>query len=239
MSAPRRGGQGGSVATATDAQRKRRDAGPLTVKGHVRKAELLAAARSVFERMGFLDTRIADIVTEANVAQGTFYSYFDSKETIFRALAQDVINGMLEALHTDTTANDPLDRVRAAMQRFVDAYRPNARIIALTEQVGTFTPEMRDMRLALRAAFVERSAHGIRRLQADGLADPELDVPIIAEVLGAMLDHTCYVWFTLGKKFDEEALLSTLTTVWARAIGVDAWVPLARDPGRQGLDTPC
>jgi non-ribosomal peptide synthetase component E (peptide arylation enzyme) len=49
------------------------------------------------------------------------------------------------------------------MQRFVDAYRPNARIIALIEQVGTFTREMRDMRLALRAAFVDRSARDISK----------------------------------------------------------------------------
>lgn len=227
MNAPGRG-RGGSIATATATQRERRDAGPLTVKGQARKAELLAAARVVFERMGFLDARVADIVREASVAQGTFYSYFDSKEAIFRAVAEDVISGMLEALHTDAPAREPLDRVRSAMQRFVDAYRPNARIIALTEQVGTFTPEMRDMRLALRAAFVDRSARGIRRLQSDGLADPALDVPVIAEVLGAMVDHTCYVWLTLGKDFDEEALLSTLTTVWARAIGVDAWLPQGR-----------
>ena len=138
-----------------------RRAGP----GHARKAELLAAARLVFERRGFLDTRVADIVAAANVAQGSFYTYFDSKDTIFRAVAQGVIDTMLTALHTNARAEDPFVRVRDAMQRFVDAYRPNARIIALIEQVGTFTPEMRDMRLALRAAFVDRSARSIRRLQ--------------------------------------------------------------------------
>ena len=116
----------------------------------------------------------------ANVAQGSFYTYFDSKDTIFRAVAQGVIDTMLTALHTDARAEDPFVRVRDAMQRFVDAYRPNARIIALIEQVGTFTPEMRDMRLALRAAFVDRSARGIRRLQQDGIADPEPDVPVVA-----------------------------------------------------------
>ncbi len=225
MSMPAGRGREGPIATATAAQRRRRDAGPLTVRGHARKAELLAAARTVFERMGFLDARVADIVSEASVAQGTFYTYFDSKEAIFRAVAEDVITGMLAALHTDAPAKEPVDRVRAAMQRFIDAYRPNARIIALTEQVGTFTPELRDLRLALRAAFVDRTARGIRRLQADGLADPRLDVPVLAEVLGAMVDHTCYVWLTLGKDLDEEALLATLTTVWARAIGVDAWTP--------------
>ena len=225
MTARRARTPSGPIAVATASQRRRRDTGPLTDKGQARQAELLAAARLVFERQGFLDTRVADIVAEANVAQGSFYTYFDSKDTIFRAVAQGVIDATLTALHTDARAEDPFVRVRDAMQRFVDAYRPNARIIALIEQVGTFTPEMRDMRLALRSAFVDRSARGIRRLQQDGIADPDLDVPVVAEVLGAMVDHTCNVWLNLGQKFDEDALLATLTTVWARAIGVDAWLP--------------
>ena len=225
------GGQPGSpIAVATASQRQRRVNGPVTGKGQARKAHLLAAARTVFERRGFLDTRVADIVAEANVAQGTFYTYFDSKEAVFRAVAQDVIDSMLASLHTDVHAGNPYDRVRGAMQRFVDAYIPNARIIALTEQVGTFTPEMRDLRLALRAAFLDRSIRGIRRLQEEGTADPGLDVAVTAEVLGAMVDHTCYVWLTLGKRLDKDVLLATLTTVWARAIGVDAWVPAGR-PG--------
>jgi len=213
------------IAVATASQRQRRVNGPLTGKGQARKAHLLAAARAVFERRGFLDTRVADIVAEANVAQGTFYTYFDSKEAVFQAVAHGVIDRMLASLHTYTHAENPYDRVRGGMERFVDAYIPNARIIALTEQVGTFTPEMRDLRVALRAVFVDRSVRGIRRLQEEGIADPGLDVLVTAEVLGAMVDHTCYVWLTLGRELDKEALLATLTTVWARTIGVDAWLP--------------
>jgi hypothetical protein len=49
--------------------------------------------------------------------------------------------------------------------------------------------------------------------------------PADRRALGAMVDHTCYVWLNLGQKFDEDALLAALTTAWARAIGVDAWSP--------------
>ena len=219
---------GRPIAVATASQRQRRVNGPVTGKGQARKAHLLAAARTVFERRGFLDTRVADIVAEASVAQGTFYTYFDSKEAVFQAVAQGVIDSMLAAMHAHSHAGNAYDRVRGGMERFVDAYIPNARIIALTEQVGTFTPEMRDLRLALRAAFLDRSIRGIRRLQDEGNADPGLDVAVTAEVLGAMVDHTCYVWLILGRQLDRDVLLATLTTVWARAIGVDAWVP----PGR-------
>ncbi|WP_448641525.1 TetR/AcrR family transcriptional regulator [Geodermatophilus sp. URMC 63] len=222
MSAPR----GPAVGAAGGAgQQERREAGPLTGKGQARKAALLDAARRVFERRGFLDTRVADIVAEARVAQGTFYTYFDSKDAVFQAVATGVVGEMLVALRADAHGGTPYERAYAAMERFVDAYRPRARIIALVEQVGTSTPELRHLRLQVREAFVERAARGIAHQQEAGVADRSLDPVLAAEVLGAMVDHTCYVWLTLGREFDRDALLRTLTTVWVRAIGAEAPAP--------------
>lgn len=218
-----RGGspRGRPVIGPSASQKERRDAGPMTSRGHERRNAILRAARKVFEERGFLDTRVADIVAAADVAQGTFYTYFDSKEAVFAEVAQQVIDTMLDDLHTEYIADlDPVERIRRAMVRFIDAFRPNAVMIGLIEQVGTFSPEMRRLRLALRESFVDRSARGIRRLQAAGIADPHLDPVMFAEVLGAMVDQSCYIWFVLGKEFDAEAVLESLTTVWARGIGV-------------------
>jgi AcrR family transcriptional regulator len=222
VSGPRGAGVG---AIASAGQQERREAGPLTGKGQARKAALLDAARRVFEKRGFLDTRVADIVAEARVAQGTFYTYFDSKDAVFQAVATGVVGEMLVALRADTHTGTPYERAYAAMERFVDSYRPRARIIALVEQVGTFTPELKHLRLQVREAFVERAARGIAHQQEAGIADKSLDPVLTAEVLGAMVDHTCYVWLNLGRDFDRDALLRTLTTVWVRAIGAE--VPAA------------
>jgi AcrR family transcriptional regulator len=219
VSGPRGAGVG---AISSAGQQERREAGPLTGKGQARKAALLDAARRVFEKRGFLDTRVADIVAEARVAQGTFYTYFDSKDAVFQAVATGVVGEMLVALRTDTHSGTPYERAYAAMERFVDAYRPRARIIALVEQVGTFTPELKHLRLQVREAFVERAARGIAHQQESGIADKSLDPVLTAEVLGAMVDHTCYVWLNLGRDFDRDALLRTLTTVWVRAIGAES-----------------
>jgi AcrR family transcriptional regulator len=217
VSGPRSHGAGAAPSVG---QQERREAGPLTGKGQARKAALLDAAARVFERRGFLDTRVADIVAEAKVAQGTFYTYFDSKDAVFQAVATRVVGEMLVALHTDGSPGaTPYERAYAAMERFVDAYRPRARIIALIEQVGTFTPELKHLRLQVREAFVDRAARGIAHQQEQGIADRSLDPVLTAEVLGAMVDHVCYVWMNLGKNFDRDALLHMLTLVWTRAIG--------------------
>jgi AcrR family transcriptional regulator len=220
VSTPRSHGAG---AAPSIGQQERRETGPLTGKGQARKAALLDAAARVFERNGFLDTRVADIVAEAKVAQGTFYTYFDSKDAVFQEVATRVVGEMLVSLHADhaTPSATPYERAFAAMERFVDAYRPRARIIALIEQVGTFTPELKHLRLQVREAFVDRAARGIAHQQAQGVADRSLDPVLTAEVLGAMVDHVCYVWMNLGKEFDRDALLQMLTLVWIRAIGAE------------------
>lgn len=220
------GGRGGSsagrvVAKPSASQRERRITGPLTTKGQERQRAILAAAREVFEERGYADARVADIVAKAKVAQGTFYTYFDSKEAVFAELSNLVIEDMLAALRGGRVAGTPAERITAGLRRFIAAFRPNAAFIGVIEQIGGYTPEMTDMRLALREAFVERSARGISQFQDAGLADPNIDPHMVAEVLGAMVDQTCYIWLSLGKDFTEEQVLTAMSTTWIRAIGLD------------------
>ena len=58
------------------------------------------------------------------------------------------------------------ERTYASMKRFIDSYRRNAKILALIEQVGTFTPEMKQIRLQVREAGVERMTRIIEHHQA-------------------------------------------------------------------------
>ncbi len=203
----------------TPAQQARRDDGPLTERGARRKQELLIAARKVFEERGFMDARVVHIVREARVSHGTFYTYFDTKDDIFRAVANDVVDSMLTSLAIDApTSPEFHGRVHDAIKRYIDAYRPHAAILAQMEHVGTFSPALKELRLDVRVAFVDRTRRGIRRLKERGLADPALDEDYTAEALGAMLEYTCYIWFTLGQDFDEERLIDAVALIWEKAV---------------------
>ncbi|WP_134765665.1 TetR/AcrR family transcriptional regulator [Nocardioides sp. 1609] len=202
-------------------QQERRETGPLTGRGHARRAALLDAARRVFEERGFLETRVADIAAEAKVAQGTFYTYFDSKDAIFQAVAARVAGDMIVELGSNRPlAAATYERTYAATQRFVDSYRRNAKILALIEQVGTFTPEMKRIRLQVREAHVDRLAQAIAHQQEIGLADDSLDPALTAELVGSMVDQVCHVWLNLGHEFDEAELVHALTVLWLRGAGM-------------------
>jgi AcrR family transcriptional regulator len=193
-----------------------------TDRGRRTRAVLLGAARAVFERDGYLDARVADIARRAGVAHGTFYTYFDSKREVFRAVMAVVRDEIAEAI-TVPGGEGPTgvgERLDLANRRFLDVYRSNRRLMLLFEQVATIDPEIGEYRRRSRRAHVERIAAGIERLQRRGLADPELDPRTAAAALVSMLSNFAYHWLAVGEDFDEELAKRTLTRLWAGAIGL-------------------
>jgi AcrR family transcriptional regulator len=63
---------------------------PRTARGQRTRRALLDAAAAEFGARGFHETGITDITRRAGVALGSFYTWFDSKEAIFRALVADM-----------------------------------------------------------------------------------------------------------------------------------------------------
>ena len=51
---------------------------------------ILAAARRVFSQMGYGAASVRDIVRETDLATGTFYNYFPDKESVLRALVEEI-----------------------------------------------------------------------------------------------------------------------------------------------------
>lgn len=195
---------------------------PPTERGRRKRGALVQAAREVFEEQGFEDTRIAQITGRADVAYGSFYTYFDSKETIFHEVAKGVAGEMFDAARSAAPADtDPIDRIRYATERFLSAYRDNARIMQVIEQVSPRHPRFRTLFLQIRGLFVERIITGTRRLQEEGIASTDIDVPVTASMLGGMVEHTARMLYLYGEEHDPEVVLETATRLWARGIGLD------------------
>ena len=56
-----------------------------------RPAEIVAAALEVFVERGYAATKLTDVARRAGVTKGTLYLYFDSKETLFKAVVRETI----------------------------------------------------------------------------------------------------------------------------------------------------
>lgn len=60
-------------------------------EGEVRKREILIAARELFIKKGYDQTSVNDILKIVDIAKGTFYYYFTSKEEVLEAIILDIV----------------------------------------------------------------------------------------------------------------------------------------------------
>lgn len=206
---------------------------PRSAKGRRTRARLVEAGKVVFERDGFLQARITDIAAEANVSHGSFYHYFDSKESLFREIAEEV---EVRLVSMDDIAQDlpenagPVDRIRAANKAYLTAYRKEARIMRVIEEVSRYDDDVRKVRSKRDDYLAARLESAIKRLQAEGLADKRIDERYAATALGGMVAKFAEMMFIGGAQFDMQGAVEQLTLLWANALGLS---PDAADQKRR------
>ena len=198
---------------------------PRSARGERTRAVLVEAARRVFERDGFLDARITDITDEAGIATGSFYTYFAGKDEAFAAVMEELEEEMLHPrlLEPPADRDDPVAVIAAANRAYLEAYRRNAKLMGLMEQVAQVDPEFRELRIHRTRAFAQRNTQALRGLQDRGLADPGLDPGLAALALSAMVSRTAYLRYVLGfGNASADTLSETLTRLWAGALGLNS-----------------
>lgn len=193
---------------------------PSTPRGQRTRDALVVAARTVFERDGYLDARLNDITTEAKCSAGTFYTYFSSKEEIFAALLEATQHAMLHPglAHVDPEEAKPLAVIEASHRAYFEAYRKNAKLMMVFEQVAMIDSRFREMRRLRGVKFGERNARAIADFQRRGMADPDLDPYLSALALNAMVGRLAYHTFALGDDIAMDDLVRTATQLWANGL---------------------
>lgn len=193
---------------------------PQTRRGKRTRSYLVAAARRVFEREGYLDAGITDMTVEAGVATGTFYTYFSNKEEIFKAVLDEVQEEMFHpnlprVSHSEDLVKNLEDNNRA----YFESYRRNADLMRLLEQVATINSSFRDMRRGRGEKFERRNAAHIQALQDAGLVDPELDPMMASIALSGMVGRLAYIFFVLNDDDpDIDALVAIATRLWVNGL---------------------
>jgi AcrR family transcriptional regulator len=191
------------------------------VRGARTRAALVAAARKVLERDGYLDAKLTDITKAAGCATGSFYTYFANKEEIFAAVLDQAQQDMMHpGMGRVSDTDDPYAVLSASNRAYLEAYRRNAKLMGLLEQVAQVDPEFRVFRTRRADAFIRRNAAGIADLQERGIADADVDPLLASRALSGMVSRLAYSAFVLGEveDVDFDVLVSTVTRLWASAL---------------------
>lgn len=203
------------VPTLADASASR---DPVTARGERTRAALIAAARRVFEKRGYLDTKLSDITSAARCSTGTFYTYFVDKSDILQAVLEEVQDDMLHPQMPELVDGSVRGHIEAGNRAYLRSYRRNAKMMKLLDQVAAIDPHFREVRRRRSDAFVQRNAQAIVALQRAGMADPDLDPLVSSKALSAMVSRVAFHVFCYEEEIDFEVLVQTCTGLWVNAL---------------------
>jgi AcrR family transcriptional regulator len=161
-----------ATSTATGAELSSSTKAPRTDRGRRTLRALLDAAAAEFGEKGFHESSVVSITSRAGMALGSFYTYFDSKETLFRALVKDmsaqVRDNVAPAL---AEATDGIDSEGRALNAFLAFAREHKEIYRIIDEAEFVAPDAWN---AHYLGTVERIIERLRAAEARG----ELSGPV-------------------------------------------------------------
>jgi AcrR family transcriptional regulator len=158
-----------------------------------KRRQVLRAAKSQFFRQGFPATRMEQVARDADVSSATVYSYFESKEDLFKAVVVDTLASVVDRLDGEQPQGGPalsrLTALAAAYATFLSA--PDVRSIfrLMAEEQDRFPALTSQVRAQICEMTDRPMARLIGELNADGaLSITDLEMAI-AQFRG-MVEHT-------------------------------------------------
>jgi AcrR family transcriptional regulator len=156
-----------------------------------RRAQIVAAARNCFARSGFHNTTLQDLFAEAGLSAGCVYNYFQSKDELMFAIAEERHDEERQLIGEASETDDPVVALRQVARTFADKYLKEdgldkRRIALQTWSEAQINPLMlSSVRTGLDGPRVQL-AQLIRRGQAAKQLTSTLDADVIAYTMIAI-----------------------------------------------------
>ncbi|MGX6511677.1 TetR/AcrR family transcriptional regulator [Rhodococcus sp. SJ-2] len=190
---------------------------PTTIKGRRTRDHLLNAGRTVFARDGYVNARMSDVATVAEISMGGLYRYFKNKEDLFAQVIADLHEQLYEAStsHDHDFRTDPYAALVESNRGYLQLYSDNRDVMRAFIQAAHVEKRFSDFWWQMRNRHIDRftsaleRVHGITRI--DGV-----DARIVAESMACMVEQSAYVWFAEHRMRDNEVDLDDAARTVAR-----------------------
>ncbi|QKW39351.1 TetR/AcrR family transcriptional regulator [Actinomadura sp. NAK00032] len=193
----------------------------MTRQARRARGALLRAGRKVFEDKGYYGARVADVAAEAGMAVGSFYTYFDSKEALFREVlieVEDEVYGELSP--AGPQPEDPRARIHQTNLLYFTAFQRNVGFWRAVEESALTNPDARRVLAERRRYYRGRTRRALARWQDRGLIGDDLDLDFAAAALGAMTERCAYLWFIFGDPVAPDEAATKITDLWLTTLGL-------------------
>lgn len=188
-----------------------------------KREAILRSAIHVFADKGYFNSKVADIAGKANIADGTVYLYFKSKEEILhsifnRAMAEFISLGKKE-IEGIGRADKKLLRIAELHLEKLGADRDLA--IVFQVQLRGSIKFMREFSAAGFAEYLELIHQTIKEGQKQGVFRKELNTIICSKIFFGAIDEMVTNWILSEKKYELAPLAKEVFNVLSNGILVD------------------
>jgi AcrR family transcriptional regulator len=207
-----------SASTAIAHRSTRR--GPSREREAARRARLLETGLEVFGTVGYARSAIESICAQARVGTHSFYRDFDSKEDLFRAVYDGVVQrlGAKIAVALQREPRDLESHVGGVVKACVEQVTSDERAarVHLLEVVGISSALERHRREVMRsfARVTEREA---ARLHALGLTERSVSELLAMGLIGAT-NELLTDWLVASRRPSRQLVIAELTRLYVAAM---------------------
>jgi TetR/AcrR family fatty acid metabolism transcriptional regulator len=184
---------------------------------------ILRAATRVFARNGYFNSKVADIARAADVADGTVYLYFKSKEEILHSIFdQNMSDAIASGRELIRMLSDPREKLRRIAKLHLERLGAD-RDLAVVFQVELrgSTKFMEEFSAAGFAEYLDLLRQIIEEGQRSRVFRKNLNAKVVAKILFGALDEMATNWIISHRNYKLEPMADVVMDVFLNGVSAE------------------
>lgn len=179
-----------------------------------KKNNLLQAATMIFAEKGYRSSSVDEIVEKADVAKGTFYYHFKSKEDLFLSLIDAGIEKLSGQMIAEAEKfHNPIQKVEAVIASQYKFFNNNQDICQmLLSEIWHTESKWKQFYVTKRNHYILAMEQSIKSGQENNLFDSKIDARVAAVAIFGMVATSALDHATAGKRVTPKTI-KTITRI--------------------------
>jgi len=185
-----------------------------------KRSAILRAATRVFARNGYFNSKVADIARAADVADGTVYLYFKSKEGILHSIFdQNMAEAIAAGRKLIAKLGDPREKLRRIAALHLERLGAD-RDLAVVFQVELrgSTKFMEEFSATAFAEYLGMLRSTFEEGQRAGVFRKELNAKLVSKILFGALDEMATNWIISKRSYKLEPMADVVMDVFLNGV---------------------
>lgn len=164
---------------------------------------ILSAAVRVICTHGYHNTQISKIAREANVADGTIYLYFKSKDDVLISLFREKMGALiLTAQEVLQQYHSPRDQLKQLITLHFQHIENDPQLAVVTQiELRQSNPDVRDGIQVIFKQYIRSIEQIVIRGMRQGLFRPDIEIRTTRKMIFGFLDEIITSWIRSGHKY--------------------------------------